>query len=753
MSAPRFALAAILSLAAATTGQGPPDRPAVLDDKPLTKADLDRKTADGLLRDARALFGVGILQQRQERLLEALKALEKAAGLDAESTEVRKALVPLYVLFGREPDALAACRHVLERDPFDADVAIPCARLLRADGRPTEAAAVLKKAAAGKPLQERPEKLVFVLSDLYDVLDKAGDNAGAAAAQDALLKTIADHREQLLFAGQFTREDLTASTAKAYERLGKAAVALKDYDRATTAFRAARDTLLKSEETAVRHQAVRMNWNLAEMAAAQNRWADALDALETYLEHGPAEAEPYEKLVVALGKLGRERDVVPVLRKYAGREEFNLNIQLLLARELAKSPRTRAEAEELYTRLLTKNIKPDIYRGLFRLYRDDGRMERVLDAFDAAVKTAGAKEGTTPDERDAARERGRVMLAVLRADADLVKALLPEARREANADQKRQQETWQFLAALAAHTRQLDDAEKYFRQALVTAGPEQEFTIYARLIDVLRLRKRTAEIVRLCREALARRQVNPGLELLLRPTLAVALADLGEYAEALTNIDRAIEITNDDLKVRRRCDKVHILTAAGKYADAEKLGLETLQTFTAPGQVQAVRFALSNLYSRSGEYAKSEAQLRLILEVDPDHPLANNNLGYQMADRNLNLDEAERLIRKALAGEQSIRTGAGEEGENAAYLDSLGWVLFRKGRFADARTWLEKAAALPDGAEDPTVWDHLGDVCARTDDVPAARKAWQKSVELYDVPGHKTDPHRAVVEKKLKDVR
>ncbi|HVK12664.1 MAG TPA: hypothetical protein VM597_28195 [Gemmataceae bacterium] len=754
MSAPRFALVAVLAVAPAAVGQVELDRPAVLDDKPATKADQDRKKANDLLREAKTQFGIGVLQKRQDRLLEALKALEKAATLDPESTEVRKALVPLYVMFARESEAVAACRHVLDRDPFDAETAIACARLLRADGRPGEAAAILRKATAGKAVQARPDKLVFLLSDLYYVLDKAGDHAGAAAAQDSLVKTITEHREELLYGGTLSRDELGLMLAKSYERLGQAAVALKDHDRATAAFRNARDTLLKSDDPAVRQQAVRINWNLAEMAVAQARWADALEALETYLAHGPAELEPYDRLVTVLGKLGRDRDVVPALRKYAAREEFNLNVQLLLARELAKRPDTRPEAERLYDRLLAKNIKPEIYRGLFRLYRDEGQMDRVLDTFDAAIKTAGASgESVTPDAKDAAKERGRVMLAVLRSDRDLVKALLPEARVEATADRKRERDTWRLLGHLAAHTRQLDDAEKYFRQALLSAGQDQEFAIYSGLIDVLRMKRRPTEVVKLCRDTLSRKHVNPGLELLLRPALALALSDLGEHAEAVTHIDRAIETTNDDLKVRRRCDKIHILTAAARYGEAEKLAFDTLKEFTGPVQVQAVRYSLSNVYSKSGDHAKSEAQLRLILEVDPESALANNNLGYGMADRNVNLDEAERLIRKALAADQALRKDVDDEGENAAYLDSLGWVLFRKGQFAEARTWLEKAAALPDGAGDPTVWDHLGDACARGDDVPAARKAWRRAVELYDTPGHKDERRKAEVEKKLKDVR
>ena len=205
--------------------------------------------------------------------------------------------------------------------------------------------------------------------------------------------------------------------------------------------------------------------------------------------------------------------------------------------------------------------------------------------------------------------------------------------------------------------------------------------------------------------------------------------------------------------MRQRRLKAQILAEAGRHAEAVRLCEETLAKFPKTISVIQVRQTLSNVYSLKGDHAKSEEQLRLILEMDPDEALANNNLGYQMADRNANLDEAERLIRRAIDLERSARLRAEEDGDNAAYLDSLGWVLFRKGKLAEAREWLEKAAALPDGADDPAVWDHLGDVLAKLDLPAKAREAWQTALKLYETGARpKSDARRAEVEKKLKTV-
>ena len=96
--------------------------------------------------------------------------------------------------------------------------------------------------------------------------------------------------------------------------------------------------------------------------------------------------------------------------------------------------------------------------------------------------------------------------------------------------------------------------------------------------------------------------------------------------------------------------------------------------------------------------AEAEALLRAILDDDPDDAGACNDLGYHLADQGRNLDEAERLVRHALAVDRlDRRKSGGAEPENAAYRDSLGWVLFRRGKLADAKARAGEGGGVPDG--------------------------------------------------------
>ena len=82
------------------------------------------------------------------------------------------------------------------------------------------------------------------------------------------------------------------------------------------------------------------------------------------------------------------------------------------------------------------------------------------------------------------------------------------------------------------------------------------------------------------------------------------------------------------------------------------------------------RYYLSNVYSSLGDIKKAEGELLKVLEANPPPSpqllaSANNDLGYLWADEGKNLDRAESMIRNAVRFEPN----------NAAYLDSLGWVL------------------------------------------------------------------------------
>jgi tetratricopeptide (TPR) repeat protein len=110
-----------------------------------------------------------------------------------------------------------------------------------------------------------------------------------------------------------------------------------------------------------------------------------------------------------------------------------------------------------------------------------------------------------------------------------------------------------------------------------------------------------------------------------------------------------------------------------------------------------------------------EADLRRLLELDPDHADALNALGYSLADMTDRYAEALELIQRALA----IKPDEG------AILDSMGWVQYRLGNLGLALDYLRQAGAkLP---EDPEVAAHLGEVLWALGQRDEARQVWEKA--------------------------
>ena len=131
------------------------------------------------------------------------------------------------------------------------------------------------------------------------------------------------------------------------------------------------------------------------------------------------------------------------------------------------------------------------------------------------------------------------------------------------------------------------------------------------------------------------------------------------------------------------------------------------------------RQVLSNLEVQRGDFAAATEWLEQALDEFPDDAGANNDLGYLWADRGVHLERARRQIELAVQAEP----------KNVAYRDSLGWVLLRQGKAAEAVAELEQAAADP--AADGVIFEHLGDALAKLGRTAQARAAWLRAETVF----------------------
>ncbi len=126
------------------------------------------------------------------------------------------------------------------------------------------------------------------------------------------------------------------------------------------------------------------------------------------------------------------------------------------------------------------------------------------------------------------------------------------------------------------------------------------------------------------------------------------------------------------------------------------------------------------LHERTGLLSDAETYFRRAIELGNPATAASaqNYIAYMWAERGERLDMGLAMVRKALAAEP----------DNAAYMDTLGWIYYMQGRYREARETLEKAVSLP--GTDPVIHEHLGDTYLKLGDLPAAAAHWKKALEM-----------------------
>lgn len=127
-------------------------------------------------------------------------------------------------------------------------------------------------------------------------------------------------------------------------------------------------------------------------------------------------------------------------------------------------------------------------------------------------------------------------------------------------------------------------------------------------------------------------------------------------------------------------------------------------------------------YERSDQWDKAEADFRRALALEPDQPLVLNYLGYSFVEMGRNIDEAEKMIEKAVE----------QRPEDGYIVDSLGWVQFRLGRFKEAAGNLERAVELI--PVDPILNDHYGDALWMIGRRTEARFQWKRALSFEPEP-------------------
>jgi tetratricopeptide (TPR) repeat protein len=243
--------------------------------------------------------------------------------------------------------------------------------------------------------------------------------------------------------------------------------------------------------------------------------------------------------------------------------------------------------------------------------------------------------------------------------------------------------------------------------------------------------------------------------------LVMSLAKQGEFKEANTILDKLLEGNPDNYSLADL--KGFVLREDGKYDEAVKVYDELIDKINKDKELtrdekrdlaNEMRYMLSNVYIENKDVDKAADQLKELLKAEPDNPTYNNDLGFIWADNDKNIEESEKMIRKAIEEDKKLRHKNNpkikpeDDKDNAAYLDSLGWVLFKQKKYDDAKKYLEQAIEDKEG-QHVEIFDHLGDTYMALGDKAKAVEAWKKGVEAAS-DNKREQQRKTDVEKKIK---
>ena len=505
--------------------------------------------------------------------------------------------------------------------------------------------------------------------------------------------------------------------------LAEFALRRSDYDTALTTYleqaRLLRDPAISAHAT--------------HLAQFMKREAEAYEAVSLWVELDPDSPEANNTLATLLIRKGHPAQAVPHLAVVA-RNDLRTSFPMLLSgfRELPATE--KAALDDAVDTLLAE--RPDDTGLLLThaLIRDElgdaagtrAALERLLALdpgqtqglmLDAKLRLEAEEERPFQRIEAALEEQPDNSALRLQYARLLTRSDIGAARRQFEILSARSPRDGDLLLSLALLNQDAGDtlaAKAYLRQVLALEQRVDEANYY--LGRILEQEGRPEEAIAAytqVEDPSSREFFNA------RGRVGRLLIEQGNVSESAAFFDQQ-RASYPTLTEQLFALESELLTRASLLEASLALLDQALATLPEAG---SLRYSRAMLREQLGDLNGMEADLRHILEDNPDNATALNALGYTLSNHTNRYAEAEQLISRAL-------TLAPEE---PAILDSMGWVLFRQNRAEEALHYLQRAWT---GLKDPEVAAHLGEVLWTLGREEDATAVWRNGLQLD--PEHRT---------------
>jgi tetratricopeptide (TPR) repeat protein len=277
----------------------------------------------------------------------------------------------------------------------------------------------------------------------------------------------------------------------------------------------------------------------------------------------------------------------------------------------------------------------------------------------------------------------------------------------------------QHLGGFYYKQKRFDQAQEMFERAIALVPGDDSLRFW---LGVIAEEKKDFRTAIKYFEGISKEQQDP----LVMTRLGYYYSSVKEYGKAVKTLRRVVELNPNNPYSYYLLGLAYL--DSGDYGRAQK-NLE--KVLELKPEFYEVHFNLGVMYDTNGKFDKAVPELEKAILINPNFASALNYLGYSFADRGINLDRAEELIHRALK----------EEPENPAYMDSLGWTLFKKGKYEEAVTYIGPAA---EKSRDPLILEHLGDAYVK---LGKNAEAWEAYAKGFD-----RSPRSKSLKAKLKEM-
>ena len=640
------------------------------------------------------------------------------AKVDKAAAYYHYALAHIYeeqmMVYGRSDLATKAIeefRAAVDADPNSEYLTAGLAELYDKTGRKHDAVLEVQDILKRDPNNLEAHKL---LGNIY--LRSLGDEQNSAGSQNTLHLAIEQYQE-------ITKLD--PDSVDDHLLLGRLYRLDNDLQKAETEFKTAVKLDPGSEEA------------VTTLAYLYNLEGDSARAAQVLMSI--PDVSRSAKLYAMLGDTYEQqkqyKDAINAFRRAIELDRDNLDAMRGLAENLQNDGQDQAALDQYKIIAASNPEDAQTYVRIGEIYRKQGKYDLALSNLEKAQSMVSDSVEVSYDIATVYEIQGRYDDA-LKILEDLVQK---SERADGNYSQIDKNNRALFLERLGATYRDNNNdaaALAAFRKMLAL-GDDNAQRGYQEIIDTYRQDKQWQQATDAAKEATEKLPKDRGLKMVY----ASQLADMGQPDAALEQVKSLLKGDTGDREVYISLAQMY--SRLKRWPDAEQ-ALDQAEKFSTKDEdKQTVYFLRGSIFERQKKYDKAEEAFHTILHSHPDDAATLNYLGYMLADRGVQLDEALGYVKKAVDLDPA----------NSAYLDSLGWAYFKLGKYDLAEASLTKASQHM--GDDPTVQEHLGDLYQKTGHLRLAATHWERAlVEWNKTVSAEVDTEDvAKIQKKLESAK